>query len=119
MKKYAFAGAAILTAVLMIYFSRASGFSSPQQLTMTAGSTSAVGGRKANMWFAQPTEVYAHNHIEDAAMITLTCDGKANSLTLLKGEPSPATCGLRVELLGIREPDKSARVFRGTFRITW
>ena len=119
MKKYAFAGAVFLMAGLMFYFNRAGGFSSPQQLTMTAGSTSAVGGRKASMWFAQPTEIYANNRIENAAMITLTCDGKENSLTLLKGEPSPVTCGLRVELLGIREPDKSARLFRGTFRITW
>lgn len=117
--RYAFAAGALLVVMLGFHFATGGGASSPQTLLVKAGSTAPVGGRRAKLWFAQPTEVYARDRINDAAMVTLTCGGNEQALTLVKGEAAQPACGLRIELLEIREPDAQSKVFRGTFRITW
>ena len=119
MKKYAFTAGVLIALLAIFHFPSGGGASSPQQFTMKAGSSAKVGGGKALMWFAQPTDVYANGRINVAAMVSLTCDGRESSLTLVKDEAPHSACGVRVSLLDIYEPDKSNLVFRGKFRVEW
>ena len=116
MKKLAFTTAVLLIAVAM---NACTTSSSPQQLTMTAGASANVGGGRAKMWFAQPTEVYADGRIASAAAVSLTCQGKETGVTLLLGKPSEEVCGVRVKLLSITEPGPQSPVFKGVFEVTW
>jgi hypothetical protein len=89
MKKYAFTLGVLIALFAIFHFTSGGGVSNPQSIVMKAGSTTRVGGRRASMWFAQPTEVYHNDQIRDAAMVDLTCEGKEYSLTVIKGgEPS-------------------------------
>ncbi|MBL8519274.1 MAG: hypothetical protein JNK75_01260 [Betaproteobacteria bacterium] len=119
MKKYAFTLGVLIALFAIFHFTSGGGASSPQQFTMKAGSTTKVGGGKASMWFAQPTDVYANGRINTAAMVSLTCDGQESGLTLVKGEAPQSACGVRVSVLEVREPDETSKVFRGTFKVEW
>lgn len=117
MKKFEFAGAVLLVAVAM--YGCGSGATSPQQLTLTAGASANIGGGRAKMWFAQPSDVLADGRIVSAAMVSLTCNGKETSVTVLPGNPSEEVCGVRVKLLSMTEPGAQSPVFKGVFEVTW
>lgn len=119
MKAVLLAGAVMLVVVAMYVFAKGPGATSPQRLTLTAGASAKVGGDRATMWFAQPSDVFEGGRVVTAAVVSLTCKGKETSVNVVPGKPSEEVCGVRVRLLSMTEPGAESRVFKGVFEVTW
>lgn len=119
MGKYAFTGAILLVMLLFYLFSAGPMAGSPQQVSLISGGSARVGGGRATLWFAQPTDVYTGGRIASAAQVSLSCKGNETPITVLPGETTDAACGVRLRLLKMIEPGETSRVFRATFEITW